>query len=70
MHTRKHAQKKALEIIHEMLTQLGGQTIVMSLKQKGKNSWTVNELKYAIEHDCNLENGPNPIDFFQKDLAK
>jgi hypothetical protein len=70
MSNRKKDQKRALEAINEMLNQLGGQTVIMTLHQKGKNSWTVNEVKYAIEHDCRLENGPNPIDYLKKDLKE
>ena len=62
MVTREQAKERALEMINQIIRTEGGQSIGLTKKQKGKNSWTNIEIKNAIIHDCNLPNGPNPID--------
>ena len=68
MVTREQAKNRALEMVNELISKNGGNSISFSCPRKGKCSWTNNEVKQAILNDSNLYDGTievkgtNPID--------
>ena len=61
--TRKQAQEWLLHHINEKIEQYGEHEIAVACPKRGKNSWTYNEFKHAVENDICLEGSTmNPID--------
>ena len=62
MLTREEAQRLFLMIVNQEIQKHGEDYVYKKSPSKGKCSWTLADMKKAIENDEPLENNSNPID--------
>lgn len=62
MITREEAMEYYLRLLDREIKEHGHSFILIRSPKTGKNEWTLGEVRKAVENDCNLEDGNNPID--------